>query len=130
LRAGYLWKLYGLYAQIDKLYGPLAHSSSADIAWNTTQSLLNLAEIAVTLLYLWFVREKAAFSNVIGILISVMTAYKTIIYFMLEGLQGWQHTHHNDFQTFYLGYIIPSSIWIVVPAVVIFTLSLRIAWRL
>jgi hypothetical protein len=57
-------------------------------------------------------------------------AYKTVIYFVLEFLSGFEYTKHNDAQTFWLSYILPSSIWIVMPVLVIFILATRIVDRL
>jgi hypothetical protein len=66
----------------------------------------------------------------VGIIASTATAYKTVIYFALEAASGWKYTKHNDALTFWTQFVLPSSFWIVVPVLVIITLTARVADKL
>ena len=117
---------------VDGLYGDKgwkAHLKGTE-TWNAAQSYLNLAEVAATCLFLLLANYNDALSNIFGIIISTATSYKTVTYFVLEALSGWKYTKHNDDFTFWTSYILPSSIWIIVPVLVIITLSTRIMTKL
>lgn len=127
-RNAWIWRPYELYGSIDKLYGMSA--ASIESPWNATQSWLNLAEVAATVVYLLLANWSDVQANVLAIVISSATAYKTITYFVIEAASGWENTAHNNSRDFWLGYILPSSFWIVVPLLVIGAVSNRVTQKL
>lgn len=98
--------------------------------WNWAQSVMNLIEVTMTMFYLHFVYEESAFANVVAIIISTCTAYKTIAYFLIEAGTNWSHIHAATNEDFWVWYILPSSFWIILPVAAILNLCLRTAWRL
>ena len=133
LPAAWIWTPYHThYMPVDGQYGAAgwkATQSKSDM-WNMTQSYCNLAEVALGALFLLLANYNSAASNVVGVVASAMTAWKTVIYFTLEALSGWKYTKHNDVQTFWLQFVLPSSIWIVLPVLVIVALSGAIVSKL
>ena len=94
------------------------------------QSWCNIGEIALGMLFLLLVNYNSSASNIVGIIASTATAWKTVIYFALEALSGWKYTKHNDAQTFWLQFVLPSSIWIVMPVATIVVLSAAVHAKL
>lgn len=129
----WIWTPYHThYMPVDGQYGMAgwkAQQAGKDV-WNLTQSRCNLFEVALAALFLLLANYNDPASCVVGIVASTATAYKTVIYFALEAASGWKYTKHNDDFTFWTSFILPSSFWIVVPVLVIATLSARIAAKL
>lgn len=94
------------------------------------QSWCNIGEIALGMLFLLLVNYNSSASNIVGIVASTATAWKTVIYFALEALSGWKYTKHNDAQTFWLQFVLPSSIWIIMPVATIVVLSAAVHAKL
>ena len=128
-----MWAAYHThYMPVDGQYGRAgwAATQAKSDMWNVTQSWCNLGETALAALFLLLVNYNSPASNLVGIIASTATAWKTVIYFALEALSGWKYTKHNDAQTFWLQFVLPSSIWIVMPVLVIAALCARVHAKL
>ncbi|KIR39084.1 uroporphyrinogen-III C-methyltransferase [Cryptococcus deuterogattii 99/473] len=99
-------------------------------------ALLNIVEIllAVDYLYLRHIspRDKRlqkyhAVAPLVGFAGAVMTASKTILYFLQEYLCGWCNVGHNDKRTFWMVWVIPNGTWIILPTIVSIVLGRYIA---
>ncbi len=49
----------------------------------------------------------------------LMCFSKTVLYFLTEILSGFEYTKHNDTQTFWLLFAIPSGVWLVFSLLVV-----------
>ncbi|KAJ4455450.1 putative emopamil-binding protein [Paratrimastix pyriformis] len=103
-----IWKPYALYITMDRRYGDV------NDAWVATQSYLNLFE---NIVYLMALFSSGATAFVLGFSCSLLTAWKTVIYFGIEIVSGYQYTGHCTPAQFWTGFIFPSSIWIVAPVI-------------
>lgn len=124
-RFSWIWAPYETYGKVDGLYGRagfLDEQAGKD-HWNQTQSILNAVEVLGGLIFLWLCNFNDARANPVGIVVSTCTLWKTVIYFTLEHLSGYVYTGHNAPFDFWFLYILPSSVWIILPLLVILDLS-------
>lgn len=82
---------------------------------------LNLVEAFLNVLCLWLGDHPAA--PVIGFATVIMTASKTILYFLQEYFCGWCMTGHNDRFKFWTVWVATNGTWIVVPTIATFVLG-------
>ncbi|KEG11600.1 hypothetical protein DQ04_02451020 [Trypanosoma grayi] len=104
------WELYATY---DRRYGP------NDDAFVVVQSWLNLLEIVLgvfSVVLTW--KGDACRSVKLALIVSVMTAYKTVLYLALDVAEGGKYTRHNTALDMLTMVLLPSSLWIAVPTVV------------
>lgn len=106
------FKLWSVYASYDNRYYP------NDDAFVTVQSYLNLLEVilgllAVVLTLLKFHRAGLG----LGMIVSVMTVYKTVMYFLMELMEDGKYTKHNTMMENSIMVWLPSSFWIVIPTI-------------
>lgn len=106
---------WNTYAAYDHRYRP------NDDVFVVVQAYLNLAElvigyVAVTVGILGYHRTGLGMT----IAVSIMTIYKTVIYFMMDIVDGGMYTNHNSFAAKTMMITFPASIWIVVPAMIVF----------
>jgi hypothetical protein len=52
--------------------------------------------------------------------VSALTAAKTLLIFVIELVTGGQHVGHNPLGDLVLLYILPNTVWVVMPIVVAF----------
>jgi hypothetical protein len=103
-----------MYAQYDHRYGP------NDDAFVIAQSWLNLVEVGLGLLVVLLSLCHAKNAAVkLAILVAMMTLYKTVLYFALDIAEEGKYTKHNNFFEQLTMVVIPSSFWIIVPAIII-----------
>ncbi|KPA80928.1 hypothetical protein ABB37_04328 [Leptomonas pyrrhocoris] len=108
------FKYWLIYARYDRRYGP------NDDAFVIAQSWLNLVEVVLGLLAVLLSLRRASNAAVkLGILVATMTMYKTVLYFMLDVAEEGRYTKHNTLIDQLTMVVIPSSFWIIVPAVII-----------
>ncbi|KAL7697048.1 hypothetical protein N2W54_001268 [Lotmaria passim] len=108
------FKYWLIYAEYDRRYGP------NDDAFVVAQSWLNLVEVALGLLavLLSFCRANNAAVK-LALLVATMTLFKTVLYYVLDIVEDGKYTKHNTFFEQLTMVIIPSSFWIIIPAVII-----------
>ncbi|KAI6652672.1 hypothetical protein LOD99_4455 [Oopsacas minuta] len=115
-----IWKAsYGIYIEVDTLYDDLNDDFIYSVA------LMNLVEVVlniISLLTLCTRNYKGA--SILALIASSMTLSKTMLYFMMEVVGGFKHTGHNDAITLFTFYLFPNLIWIFVPLIAIYSISL------
>lgn len=106
------FKYWTIYAQYDRRY------SSNDDAFVVAQSYLNLAEVALGMVAVVLeVALKAHGAALkLAIVVCMMTLYKTIIYYVMDVVEGGTYTKHNSPREQFLMVTLPSSFWVIVPA--------------
>lgn len=122
---GFLWPGHHLYATYDERY-------AAYDAFCTAQSWCNLFEVVVMV---WVLFNRRTLAGAVGALIvTVATFWKTVLYFMVEICGRMAFTKHvldaGDVKGFLGIIIVPNSVWLVMPAAVIVSLSRSFAARL
>ncbi|MET1016176.1 MAG: hypothetical protein ABWX76_05125 [Leifsonia flava] len=120
---GWFWPGHHLYAEYD-------HRYAAFDAFGSAQSWLNIVEAAVLIIALVYRRRWSGV--VIGLIVSVATFWKTVLYFGVEICSNLEYTRHvldsGDAKGFLAIVIAPNAVWIIVPAIVIVVLGRRV-WR-
>lgn len=106
--------LWNTYAAHDHRY------QSNDDAFVVAQTYLNFVEAALGLValcvaLLGFYRLGLA----TAIIVSLMTVYKTVIFFLMDVVEGGKFTKHNTFQEKLTVIWLPSSLWIIIPSIII-----------
>jgi hypothetical protein len=111
------WHLYTLY---DKRYG------TDDDAWCLVQSYLNGAEVFLQFVAIVYSIGGNRKGLMWGLIVSIMTLYKTVIYFAMEAAENFKYTKHNSLQDGLLMVVLPSSFWITIPAIVAASLGTKL----
>ncbi|ORC91697.1 uncharacterized protein TM35_000052930 [Trypanosoma theileri] len=114
------WMIYATY---DQRYAP------NDDAFVVVQSWLNLLEVFLGLLAVllsW--RGNPSCSIKLALIVSVMTLYKTIMYLLMDVVEGGKYTHHNEPMDTLKMVVLPSLVWVVMPAVVIMQCVRRLSF--
>ncbi|MGB4779916.1 hypothetical protein [Microbacterium sp.] len=116
-----LWPGHLLYAQFDHRYANFD-------AFGTAQSALNLVEAAALF---WAVARRRRFSGVVlGLIVSVATFWKTVLYFGVEISSGLAMTRQSVEDGNIAGFlgiaVLPNTFWLVIPACVIISLARRL----
>lgn len=101
------FSLWVTYTKYDKRY------ADAVDGFVRLQSWLNLVEVALQGLAVMTDSVKLAAA------VSLMTLYKTVMYFGMEEADYGKYTKHNSFEDWLLMVGIPSAFWIVMPAYVL-----------
>ncbi|KAI9435841.1 hypothetical protein H4582DRAFT_2168443 [Lactarius indigo] len=118
----WIWEPYGLYQEIDYIYGIKALQEND--GFTNAQSFLNLIETALNLLYVYLAHvAKYPAASLVGFASATMTLSKTVLYWAQEYYCNYCATGHNDLKTWIVYYIIPSGFWIVVPTLIVFKLG-------
>lgn len=108
------FKYWLIYAQYDRRYAP------NNDAFVVAQSWLNLVEVALGLVAVMLGLLRANNAAVkLAILVATMTLFKTVLYYVLDIVEEGLYTKHNTFAEQFAMVIVPSSFWIIVPAVII-----------
>lgn len=116
-----LWPGHVFYSGFDHRYADFDSFGSA-------QSWANLVEVLVTV---WVLVHAKRFSGVVvGLIVSVATFWKTVIYFLVEVCSGLEMTRQSLERGDLLGFlavaVLPNLFWIVVPFAVIVTLGRQV----
>ena len=117
-----LWAPYADYVKVDLGY-------ANPTGFVTAQAIMSLIEIAVLLVGLALRRRPAGVLLVC--VVSVLTAAKTLLIFLVEVVTHGHGVGHNPTGKLVLMYVLPNSVWIVVPLVVAIVTgrSLLAAWE-
>ncbi|KAH9593077.1 Emopamil-binding protein [Trypanosoma melophagium] len=103
-----------LYATYDKRYAP------NDDAFVVVQSWLNLLEVSLGLFAVFLSWRGDACSSIqLAFAVSVMTLYKTVMYLVIDIIEGGKYTQHNTPMDTITMVVLPSLVWVVMPAIVI-----------
>lgn len=109
----YLFFSDNLYIEVDPIY------KDPNDAFGIGQTWMNLVEICLNIItILMHTRGRAGLAVLLAFMVSTMTLAKTVLYFLIcTPLCGGQHfTHYIDLKKLIFAFIIPNSIWIVVPS--------------
>ena len=123
-----LWVPYEAYARVDRRYGV----DESD-AFNKAQSLINIAEVFFGLIAVARARRIGrgdASAVALALFACAATCSKTVCYFIVEACGGLEYISHNTPQTALALFVLPSSIWIVVPALAFSAITSNISKEL
>jgi len=119
---GFLWSFaYTIYLEVDHSYGDLTNHVIEAMA---VMSLFEACLVGVALVL--DKRGLAHKAHLVAMLAAALTCAKTTLFFLVEGMHGWHSIAHNDVLSMVTLYIIPNGLWIVVPLLVVVTLSKRL----
>ncbi|KAF8066961.1 hypothetical protein FPV67DRAFT_1417397 [Lyophyllum atratum] len=122
----WLWKPYSIYQDV---YGLPA--LRAGNGFTNAQSLLNVFETILNILYLYFAHVAAwPPATLIGFASACMTLAKTILYWAQEYYCGFCGIGHNSASDLLVYWIIPNGLWIAVPAFIVVRLGKDLAQSL
>ncbi|MBN9196646.1 MAG: hypothetical protein J0I44_11330 [Microbacterium sp.] len=117
----WLWPGHVFYSSFDHRYAGFD-------AFGSAQSWANLIEVVVLVWVLFHARRWSGV--VVGLIVSVATLWKTVIYFLVEASSGLEMTRQSiergDVVGFLMVAILPNLVWIVVPLAVVISLGRRI----
>jgi uroporphyrin-III C-methyltransferase len=114
----WLWPGHVFYSSFDHRYAGFD-------AFGSAQSWANLVEVVALV---WVLFHLARWSGVVvGLIVSVATFWKTVIYFLVEASSGLEMTRQSiergDIVGFLAVAILPNLVWIVVPLIVVVVLG-------
>jgi hypothetical protein len=112
-----LWAPYDDYVKVDLGY---AHPTG----FVNAQAIMSLMEIAVVVVGLALRRRPVG--ALLVCIASVLTAAKTLLIFLVEIVTHGQGVGHNPTGKLVLMYVLPNSVWIVVPLVVAYVTGRRL----
>ncbi len=117
----WLWPGHVFYSSFDHRYAGFD-------AFGSAQSWANLIEVVVLVWVLFHARRWSGV--VVGLIVSVATLWKTVIYFLVEASSGLEMTRQSiergDVVGFLMVAILPNLVWIVVPLTVVISLGRQI----
>ena len=117
----WLWPGHVFYSSFDHRYAGFD-------AFGSAQSWANLIEV-VALIWVLFLAKRWS-GVVVGLIVTVATFWKTVIYFLVEASSGLEMTRQSiergDVVGFLMVAILPNLVWIVVPLIVLVTLGRQI----
>jgi hypothetical protein len=117
----WLWPGHVFYSSFDQRYAGFD-------AFGSAQSWANLLEVIVLVIVLIRVRHWSAV--VLGLIVSVATFWKTVLYFLVEASSGLEMTRQSlergDLVGFLMVAVLPNLFWIGIPLAVIIVLGRQI----
>ena len=109
-------------------YSSFDHRYAGFDAFGSAQSWANLLEVLVLIWVFFHVKRWSGV--VVGLIVTVATFWKTVIYFLVEASSGLEMTRQSlergDLVGFLMVAILPNLVWIVVPLIVIIVLGRQI----
>ncbi|WP_127472737.1 hypothetical protein [Microbacterium sulfonylureivorans] len=109
-------------------YGSFDHRYAQFDAFGSAQSWANLVEVIVIV---WALLHAKKWSGVVvGLLVTVATFWKTVIYFLVEASSGLEMTRQSlergDLVGFLMVAVLPNLFWIVFPLAVVIALGRQV----
>ncbi|GAA5974132.1 hypothetical protein JCM11641_003455 [Rhodosporidiobolus odoratus] len=130
----WLWSPYSLYAETDLVYGQ-AMFERGD-GFTSAQAIMNLIESFLNAVTLYLFSRQSPVAILAGFSATLMTASKTVLYWLCDQQSGWALTGHNSRKDWWILFAIPNGAWIVFPTLIAvlfgqqIALSLRVAARM
>ena len=116
-----LWPGHVFYGTFDHRYGQFD-------AFGSAQSWANLVEVVVIVWPLFHARRWSGV--VVGLIVTVATFWKTVIYFLVEASSGLEMTRQSlergDIMGFLMVAVLPNLFWIVFPLAVVIALGRQV----
>jgi len=116
------------YSHVDRFYGSDEAFAAAGLgpnAFGVVQSQMNLVELVLNGAFLALAARGDARARAVGLVVSTMTAAKTVTYFAMCNAYGWARVVPSaalataaDVDTFVRLFLLPNGVWIVVPTLV------------
>lgn len=117
----WLWPGHVFYATFDHRYAAIDSFGSA-------QSWANLIEVVVLVWALFHAKKWSGV--VVGLIVTVATFWKTVLYFLVEISSGLEMTRQSlergDLIGFLMVAVLPNLFWIVFPLAVVITLGRQV----
>ncbi|MES1908415.1 MAG: hypothetical protein MHM6MM_001360 [Cercozoa sp. M6MM] len=122
----WIFSIYDLYIQVDKNYGVFDGLGSGFLH---SVAYLNLVEVGLSVIALLMlsVRRSRAMGALLTLAINVAILWKTALFFSFEILNNFHSTEHNDRMTWWLLYVVPNGIWLLMPLLTSLSLMRRMA---
>ena len=119
----WLWAPYSNYYRVDLAYGDLNnHWIRAQTYGNIVEVILNYSSVA---LHLSSSHQRQRLADVLLMNVAMMTFWKTVLYWVIEACSSFENTRHNGpFDAIFI-FIIPNSLWILVPFLIISHMAQR-----
>lgn len=109
-------------------YGTFDHRYGQFDAFGSAQSWANLVEVVFIVWALFHARRWSGV--VVGLLVTVATFWKTVIYFLVEASSGLEMTRQSlergDIMGFLMVAVLPNLFWIVFPLAVVIALGRQV----
>ena len=126
-----VWQPYELYISVDRRYADKGDG------FVVAQSWVNLAELLLAMYAAFLNHRRCQEAKLWAFLSSFATFLKTFIYFGCEiwstvspsdgPAHAFHYTWHNDEFSFWILFVLPSSFWLVIPALISVVLGSHIA---
>ncbi|KAJ3771631.1 hypothetical protein FB446DRAFT_739686 [Lentinula raphanica] len=118
----WIWEPYGIYQNVDLLYGiPALEEANG---FTNAQSLMNILETILNLTYLYLAHISPwPPATLIGFGSAALTLSKTMLYWAQEYFCGFCATGQNDVRTLVVYWVIPNGLWLLFPALIVYTLG-------
>lgn len=104
------------------VYAPLSHPHLPRAAATSRLTRVarrgNAIEILVALIGLLFLARRAQALTLFTA--SMMTFWKTVLYFLVEACSGWKYTKQSSPADFWLLFVLPSFFWLAGPLYVMY----------
>ncbi|MET0295867.1 MAG: hypothetical protein ABW024_00585 [Microbacterium sp.] len=109
-------------------YGSFDHRYAQFDAFGSAQSWANLVEVVAIV---WVLLHAKKWSGVVvGLVVTVATFWKTVIYFLVEASSGLEMTRQSlergDLVGFLMVAVLPNLFWIVFPLAVVIALGRQV----
>ncbi|KAJ7054162.1 hypothetical protein C8F01DRAFT_1164141 [Mycena amicta] len=125
----WIWEPYHIYQRVDLVYG--VEALERGDGFTNAQSLLNVIETIMNLLYVYTAHVKAwPPAPLIGLAAATMTLSKTVLYWMQEYYCNYCAVGHNTLYDLLVYWILPNGFWLVVPTFIIISLGKDLAAEL
>ncbi|BGP13214.1 hypothetical protein JCM10213_005016 [Rhodosporidiobolus nylandii] len=121
----WLYRPYLLYEKTDFVYSRAAFEQG--YGFTAAQAWMNLVETALNFLALFLFRRQSPLGVLVGFTGTLMTASKTILYWLYDHQGDWVFTGHNSRRDWWLLFALPNGLWIVFPTVLAVLFGRQIA---
>ncbi|GAA5976779.1 hypothetical protein JCM5350_007245 [Sporobolomyces pararoseus] len=121
----WIWSPYALYEKVDLVYSP-SHFARKE-GFTSAQTYMNIIESALNFGFLWLSGRKSPVAILVGFSAVLMTASKTVLYWLVDHQSGWAATGHNSSRDWWLLFALPNGLWIVFPTLLALIFGAEIA---
>ncbi|GAA5822991.1 hypothetical protein JCM5353_007845 [Sporobolomyces roseus] len=121
----HFWSPYAMYEKVDLVYSPSYFARKE--GFTSAQTYMNVIESILNVGFLVASSQKSPVAILIGFSAVVMTAAKTILYWLVDQQSGWAATGHNTSRDWWLLFAVPNGFWLVVPITLSFIFGFEIA---
>jgi len=113
----WFWAPYENYINLDKSYGDVNnHFIKAQTWGNIIEISFGMYALVLSLTASPTSRVQSAFLVTIA---SVMTLWKTFVYWFVEAASGWENTNLTNPGAYFGFVVVPTAFWFILPALTI-----------